>query len=272
MRALPPPLYKLCREYLRASFSLVLMHRPLPGGGCSCGANDCTRPGKHPRLRGWVENPIRDSASALQLLRAYPNSNIAIIAGNGLAVLDVDPRHGGDQELAALEKRYGSLPPGPTVITGGGGRHFYLKAQHTFRSAILASGIEFKSEGSCAIAPPSLHVSGQRYAWASDRGFDIELPPLPEWILERLHRGAPRAGMDMSKIIQGFPEGQRNIGMTRLAGLLIGKDIPLQLVASLLFAFDQHFNRPPMGYAEVSTVITSIATREIAKRKGTRNV
>ena len=46
---------------------------------------------------------------------------------SGVVVLDVDPRHGGDESLAQLVEEHGPLPDGPVVNTGGGGRHLYFK-------------------------------------------------------------------------------------------------------------------------------------------------
>ena len=43
--------------------------------------------------------------------RRYPHTNLGIVTGttSGRIVLDVDPRHGGDQALAALERRHGQF-------------------------------------------------------------------------------------------------------------------------------------------------------------------
>src|SRR2546426_150858 len=59
-----------------------------------------------------------------------------------------------------------ALVPGPTVRTGGGGRHFYF----SFREGMLlpktaGDGLDLLANGRIACAPYSEHVSGQRYAW-----------------------------------------------------------------------------------------------------------
>ena len=40
----------------------------------------------------------------------FPASNIGVSTGKKLVVLDVDPRHGGDDSLRSLEQQYGPLP------------------------------------------------------------------------------------------------------------------------------------------------------------------
>jgi len=54
--------------------------------------------------------------------------------------------------------------------------------------------------------------------------------------------------------------------MTKLAGHLIGKRVNLIFVLNLLVAFDQKFNNPPLGEAEVRTIVSSIAKCELEKR------
>src|SRR5262245_21117873 len=53
----------------------------------------------------------------------HPTAGVAVVCGavSGLAVIDFDPRNGDGAGLASR------LPSGPTVETGGGGRHHYLR-------------------------------------------------------------------------------------------------------------------------------------------------
>ncbi|MEJ7561129.1 MAG: bifunctional DNA primase/polymerase [Ilumatobacteraceae bacterium] len=44
-----------------------------------------------------------------------------------LVVVDVDPRHDGDDTLNDLETEHGLLPDTVESVTGGGGRHIYLR-------------------------------------------------------------------------------------------------------------------------------------------------
>lgn len=84
---------------------------------------------------------------------------------SGLAVIDIDPRNGGEDSLAKLEKELGSLPRTMTVRTGGGGEHIYLSLPGgtDVRSGSLGSGVDSKSDGGYVIAAPSVHVSGRAY-------------------------------------------------------------------------------------------------------------
>src|ERR1051326_4439165 len=49
----------------------------------------------------------------------WPDALIGTPTGKNFVVLDVDPRHGGDETLVAL----GGAPATPTALTASGGRH-----------------------------------------------------------------------------------------------------------------------------------------------------
>ncbi len=125
----------------------------------------------------------------------WPDANVAVVTGSvsGVAVLDVDPRSGGDDALAALEARWGQLPATVEARSGGGGRHVWFSEPGELPSAVLAPGVELKAERGTVIAPPSVHVSGARYAWRPGRQPGARAPAaLPDW-LEALAHGDPEA-------------------------------------------------------------------------------
>src|SRR4051794_15931261 len=103
-------------------------------GVCSCpkGAA-CTRPGKHPK----TANGFKDATSDARAVTSFDwrGANVGIASGSGLAVIDIDPRHGGDESLAALEAKHGPLPSTIEVITGGGGRHLYFRTPREIPSS-----------------------------------------------------------------------------------------------------------------------------------------
>jgi hypothetical protein len=117
-----------------------------------------------------------------------PNSNIGIATGaiSGVVVIDVDPRHGGDDGLQAAQDRLGRLPDGPVARTGGGGRHLpfaHPGGQVASRIAIFR-GVDVKADGGYIVAPSSLHVSGREYRWLTPPTADP--PALPAGWLDML--------------------------------------------------------------------------------------
>src|SRR5215468_7701744 len=76
-------------------------------GLCSC-CGKCASPAKHP-IGSVVPRGVHDATTDATTIRSwwtrYPGANIATPT-NWATVLDVDPRHGGDETLAALEREH----------------------------------------------------------------------------------------------------------------------------------------------------------------------
>jgi hypothetical protein len=186
-------------RYASLGWSVVPVHS-LRDGSCSCGRTDCPSPGKHPRIR-W-ETAMHEPACAADIAGwwdRWPDANLGVVTGtvSGIAVLDVDPRHGGEAALARLEERRGPLPITPEVRTGGGGRHLWFDLGSALASTVVGSGLDLKADGGMVVAPPSVHASGGRYRWRPGGAPDVlDLAPLPGWleIPEGLRPGGPGGG------------------------------------------------------------------------------
>ena len=104
-------------------------------------------------------------------------------ASGGLLIIDADHGKGGARSIEALADKVTLPREAPEVITPGG-CHVYLRmpaGKPTPRRAIgILPGLDILGEGGYAICPPSLHPSGDRYAWADD-AFDMgAIPAAPE--------------------------------------------------------------------------------------------
>jgi hypothetical protein len=61
---------------------------------CSCGKADCSSKAKHPRTEHGVKDATTDEALIKKWWKRWPEANIGIALGDGVFVLDVDPRAG----------------------------------------------------------------------------------------------------------------------------------------------------------------------------------
>src|SRR5690242_12798299 len=79
---------------------------------------------KAPAIKGW-----RQRAKPISEWNGEATGRWGAPAGpeNDWWVLDVDPRHGGTESLAALVALYGSLPDTYIVRTPSGGLHIYFR-------------------------------------------------------------------------------------------------------------------------------------------------
>src|SRR5271156_3703645 len=83
----------------------------------------CRPRGKTPLTDHGYKDASKDPAQIQKWWDRCPDANVAIATGaiSRIVVLDIDPRHGGDDTLEALQTRYCRLPETPMVLTGGGG-------------------------------------------------------------------------------------------------------------------------------------------------------
>lgn len=196
---------------------------------CSCGDPECVgnSRGKHPLHVGWQEEATTDEATIRRLWTENPKANVGIVTGNGLLVIDIDPRDGGDESLMDLESQYGRLPETALVLTGSGGRHFYLIGDCASKNPDqdLYPGVHVKANGGFVVAPPSVHHSGRSYTWeASSVLGEVALALVPQWFLSLLPHDAgvaimsTRERLDVDSILAGVKEGERHTKLIQLAG------------------------------------------------------
>jgi hypothetical protein len=201
-----------------------------------------------------------------QWFREWPDANIGIVTGevSNLVVLDVDPKHGGDDSLKRLERRYRPLPVTAEAITGGGGRHFYFTHPGFLirNRAGLAQGVDLRGDGGYIVAPPSIHPSGESYEWAPGRAPEAtEIASLPNWLTAPF-RGAHtgRSLSDWRQLVRdGVPEGQRNSTIASLTGHLLSHNVDPAVTLELMLSWNRARCRPPLDDAEVASVVSNIA-------------
>jgi hypothetical protein len=124
----------------------------------------------------------------------------------------------------------------------------------------LAQGIDLRGDGGYVVAPPSVHPSGQRYAWASGRSpRDVALAPLPRRLLRAFGARTGRSLDEWQRLVrEGVPQGQRNSTIASLTGHLFWHGIDPEVALELLLAWNRMRCRPPLDDAEVAQVVHNI--------------
>ncbi len=96
----------------------------------------------------------------------HPHRNIGCRPPPGVIVLDIDPRHGGDDAMHKLITQHGPLAPTWVAATGGGGWHYWLLANPADIRPKPFPGVEIKHwDNGYVCMPPSIHGSGRAYRW-----------------------------------------------------------------------------------------------------------
>lgn len=175
--------------YALAGWCVIPLHNPLAGGGCSCGDPECSKPGKHARVREW-QKVVCDPATVAAWWNQWQDANIGLRLDR-LIVLDVDGAEG-LESLEALQAEYGPLDPYACQRSGSGGWHFLFQDVPGIEKRIkFRPGLDLLTGAGCYIvAEPSLHACGGRYLWVdevsplTEHRDRIHLPIPPGWLLE----------------------------------------------------------------------------------------
>jgi len=204
----------------------------------------CKRP-----LLAWRHFQQR-RASADQIGRSFqrwPDANVGTVTCrvSGIVVVDVDLRHGGRKASPPPSPRKRRLPATVEASTGGGGRHlYYVRPGTTVANRVAPRpDLDLRGDGGCVVAPPSVHPSGRRYAWADGRAPRI--------------RGGHAREHWRTLIRDEIVEGRRHDTLATPTGHLRRREVDVDL--GLMLAWNQAQCRPPLPNDEVARVVQSIA-------------
>lgn len=182
--------------------------------------------------------------------RRWPESNIALRTGDGLAVIDVDPRHGGLVDPA--------WPATLMAHTPRGGFHLYYRTDKPVRNSVgeVAPGVDVRGERGFVVVPPS-----PGYVWAGDASLTdeamAELPELGSATRPRELRGDWRP-FDLPDTV---PLGQRHNFRVRYAGWLWSQGYDEdEIVEALQDYSDADGHAPKPG--EIEQVAAWVAGKE----------
>lgn len=242
----------------KLGFKIFPLHTPDESGRCSC-RKDCGRDnGKHPRTMNGLKDATDNAEQIAHWWGMWEAANIGLATGeaSGCFIVDIDPRHGGDDTLKALLGQHGPLERKVWAATGGGGWHLYFRHPGfpvKSRANALGPGVDVKGEGGYVVAPPSRHASGKLYEWGD---FD-ELPEAPEWLLNLLSVAAPSPAF----VSEGEPiaEGGRNQTLTSMAGSMRRRGMLEEAIYAALSVENEQRCQPPLPDMDVRKIAHSVS-------------
>lgn len=253
-------LLKFALRYAKRGWLVLPLHTPRADGGCSCRKPSCISVGKHPRTMNGLKDASSDEATIRKWWRMWDKANIGVVMGDGLAVLDVDPRHDGDASLQTLEEEQGELPPTVTAKTGGGGWHFYFRIEGRVPTRpSVVPGIDLKAMGGYVVAPPSLHETGGLYEW--DLHYVGQPAEIPAWLLQMAknqNANGDRPGGVAPPVDERIPSGKRNDTLLSIAGSMRRRGLEEPEIAALLIEVNARRCDPPLADDEVRAIANSV--------------
>jgi hypothetical protein len=233
---------------------------------------------------------FKDATTDVGVIRGWFRDNLPIPAiatptgpKSGKLAIDVDMDGGksGGKSLTELEEKYGPIPKGNTVRTGGGGLQYILRfppgsdPRGTIRNSAgnkLGAGIDIRGEGGYVIVPPSVSHKGD-YVWES-RGESLE--DAPEWLIDLLlaptktkSGESPTSGTsDFVRDEEGkstIPDGSRDATLFGRARSLAMQGYPEEAIVAAIEKTDDVLSECPGGKDTTDRAAAEIARHAFSK-------
>ena len=205
----------------------------------------------------------------------WPDANVAVATGSisGILVIDLDYKpeenKDGPAELQAWERETGyKLPETVTAVSGSGGQHLYYRYDPTKvkvgSKVNLTWGIDVRADGSCVIAPPSVHACGREYFWDISPD-DMPMAEADEAVFALLGIGdknnstqgeGEQRGERMT-VPQTIPEGTRNDTLFRLACSLQAQGLPDDAIFAAIQQTNESACEEPIDDKELCKLVES---------------
>lgn len=249
-------------DYVGRGWEIFPCHS-VKDGKCTCGKGSHKEAGKHPRTMNGVKDATRDPRIVAQWVEMYGADNInwalACGAQSGVLAIDLDPRHNGDESLAAWELANGKLPDTLTNLTGGGGLHLLFKYPHDGadlgNKVDVLPGVDVRSNGGYIMLPSSMHISGRAYTWREDRAL---LAAPPQQLLDLIRTAKKDGPRPQPRATTRMTEGNRNDALFRKAcsARRALHDDALG-VEAVVRAYNAFMCEPPLDSEEVDKILGS---------------
>ncbi|MBL8696380.1 MAG: bifunctional DNA primase/polymerase [Planctomycetes bacterium] len=220
--------------------------------------------------RPLTSHGFKDASKELPKIESWwtqwPNANIGFPTGadQGIVVLDVDPRNGGEASFDALGALGITIDRTWVSNTGGGGRHYFFRCPEgstRSRTNFFGSGgLDWKGEGGYVILPPSIHSSGASYCWTEGRRPGLCDPsPCPPVLLEIVEHDGSRKAEERSSVRFGFATGDRNNQLFKTACYWISRGLSAEATRRFLLDLNRELCQPPLDEGEVLQISRSAA-------------
>ena len=243
-------------QYAEKGWHVLPLHSVI-NGKCTCNKVGCTSAGKHPQTINGLKSATVDKDTINEWFKHWPRANIGIATGqlSGIGVVDIDPRHGGEDSLDELTAKYGCIPDTVEAITQSSGRHIIFQYEEGFRTTAgkLGRGIDTRGDGGYIVAAPSKGLLGEYHWEASSDPEDCPIVRAPAWVLQLLNRNK-----DLEFASEKIGEGLRNAYMCSIGGALRSRGVSFKAILACLQEENMQRCDPPISNIEVFNIARSM--------------
>lgn len=242
---------------------------------CLCYAgHDCESRGKHPANASGASGATADAGRVRAFWERFAkrygvSPGVGVATGAGLVVVDIDPRHTGDETWSRLCEGRGRLDT-VTTLTGGGGVHLWFVSERPIPSSVgrLGAGVDVRGEGGYVVAPPTLHESGRAYRWeaSSDPGEGAALAGLPGWLAGLCVTPTGPENARAVSVREGFApgaigSGERALTLARVACSLRARGLGPEELGEALAKVNAVACAEPLPVREVVKIVRGVCRR-----------
>ena len=152
---------RVALRYAKAGLAVLPLHG-VTNGRCSCGDDQCDRPGKHPRPKRGIAAATTDPEEIKRLWTKWPHAKIGMVLGgpSKLAAL-VANGEAGRRSLQAIKETRGSLPSTVTIQDCDRRIRLFRVVANQPRRRDIANGVRILGDGALVVAPSTLNEFDQ---------------------------------------------------------------------------------------------------------------
>lgn len=223
---------------------------------------------KKPLLKGYKSLATRNARTLEKWAKKWPGANVGGIVPDRLAILDIDPRNGGDKTLAKFLCHHGSLERTVTVTTPSGGSHYYFFLPIGVQLkpyTKLGPGLELLSSSWNILLPGSIGDNGRSYQYEISPS-ECQVAPLPAWLLKlaleaqikkrsvEYYLGPGGGRSDSFSLPSSIPDGTRTRALVSCAASLRSRGHSERQILALLFKVNEERCIPSVEQKKVESI------------------
>lgn len=220
------------------------------------------------RWQDVATSDLTTGAAASWWLNGTADHSISIALGDlgQRCVFVVDVDEAGKAAWEALIAEHG-LPVTWTARTGGDGWHLWFWTYlHVTNANSFPAGIDVRGEGGQVVAPPSVHATGQRYAWEEGLApWDVKLAKAPDWIVRLVAAQVPEA--EPAPVVSDQVTGDRpgDLWAAEHSWAQVLEPDGWTLAKTDRRTGEQHWTRPGKDKREGSSATTGFGSYDLLK-------